>query len=628
MPKLEDMKKEFEKRKRAYIKANLDNDNVYSHLNSLQQEIIQKYYEQYTVILFNRMRGSLRLAVSDSKAKKLAALKGAGEWDFAGMIDKKIKGAETCELGHPLRYCYYARNTQNNNILIFGSTCVGDFFDLSESDVKALTNIKDVMLKEIKEMVSIKNNNWFDEYTLLDADVIGRIWKYLGVDALDRVSDLPMKNIVMSFIKAGLPVPQTLLAEVLKDKVTIEKNVSEFLMFEDSSLINDIYKCDIPFIRGCFFTGFQDLVSKVTNPNKQETLPSIKQIYNYFGFSTKENIVQSMKVWLGRADRLSKALNYFKKIDIESSWKEIFSEVMRDTSVEKDIYLGVNLLTVFDLTGEMTRGYGEKGVFSYKCNNTYLQLEVFEKFDSLLDKLAKKGTIDYIREIDNKIKEAKAAEIAKQDKHTQMLEYVKENMDKIKYEKIWGKDIVKDIVINKGLTFAKMTEKQAKFVERYYTEMQGIDLQENQMSKVLSDENKTYFLKEKPDVIAKIQRLQNEAEDVLPQKTKDIISSILRFQKVSDRQLKHVNEAYLEFILGEKSSSSDTKTDIQGTITENKKYKLSDRPDIKAKIEEIQRNKNYDTLPQKTKDILRSILKYNSVSDKQLKYVNEAFERM
>lgn len=620
--------KEFSKKKRAYIKSHLNNDNVYSYLTPLQQDLIQKYYEQYTVILFQRMRGSLRLAVSETKAKKLAALKGAGEWDFAGVVDMKVKGAETCELGHPLRYCYYAKNTQNNNTLIFGSTCVGDFFDLSGDDVKALTNIKDVMLKEIKEMVAIKENNWFDEYTLLDADIIGRIWKYMGSDALGRLYDIPMKNVMLNLIKSGLPIPKTLLTEILKDKINIEKGITEHLMFEDSTIINDIYNCGIPFIRGCYYTGFQDIVSKVKNPNFVETTPNIKQLYKYYGFSTKENLNNSMKQWLNRADRLIKALNYFKKIDIITPWKDIFSEVMRDKEVDKDIYLGVNLLTVFDLQGEVSRTYGDRGVFYYRCNNTDLQLEVLENFDTLLDKLAKKVTIDYIRGIENKITELKLAEKLKQDKETQIIDYIKENIDKIKYEKIWGKDAIKDILINKGLTFERMTEKQGKFVERYYTEMQGVDLQEKQRSKVLSDENKVYLLKDKPEVIAKMQRLQNEADDKAPQKTKDIISSILRYQKVSDRQLRHINDAYLEYVLGEKSVRSTAKPESQSTISENRKYKLSDRPDIKSKIEEVQRSNGYDVLPQKTKDILGSVLKYNSVSDKQLVYVNDAYEKV
>ena len=37
-------------------------------------------------------------------------LKGDGDWQFDGMYDAHKKGAASCELGHPLRYVYRARN--------------------------------------------------------------------------------------------------------------------------------------------------------------------------------------------------------------------------------------------------------------------------------------------------------------------------------------------------------------------------------------------------------------------------------------------------------------------------------------------------------------------------------------
>ena len=137
------LEKEYLRLKREFIKVNgLSSDNIYNYLNDKQINIIRKYYEVYTKYLFNRLMGSLRLEVSENKAKKLVELKGTGNWEFAGMVDMLKKGVATCELGHSIRYVYSAKNTSNDKILHFGSHCVGDFFDMDEKGVSALIRVK------------------------------------------------------------------------------------------------------------------------------------------------------------------------------------------------------------------------------------------------------------------------------------------------------------------------------------------------------------------------------------------------------------------------------------------------------------------------------------------------------
>lgn len=167
--------KEYRLAIKNYIDKNIDNNNLYSYLNSAEQSLIQKYYELYTVELFKRLRGTLRLNVSESKAKRLVDLKGDGGWNFSGMVDKGKVGAEHCELGHALRYCYYAKNTVNGSVLKFGVTCVGDFFDLDTNGVKSLNKVKETMLKEIKEIIAIRQLKLTEEHTKYDLDLYGRL---------------------------------------------------------------------------------------------------------------------------------------------------------------------------------------------------------------------------------------------------------------------------------------------------------------------------------------------------------------------------------------------------------------------------------------------------------------------
>ena len=110
--------KDYESSKKEFIKLqDLNSDNIYTYFsNDDMLLLIRRYYEIYTKFLFNQLMGSLRLEVSSQKAEKLMNLKGVGSWEFAGMIDVYERGKETCELGHPLRYVYKARNVDNGEI--------------------------------------------------------------------------------------------------------------------------------------------------------------------------------------------------------------------------------------------------------------------------------------------------------------------------------------------------------------------------------------------------------------------------------------------------------------------------------------------------------------------------------
>ena len=67
--------KEYQKLKREYIRLKgLNSDTVYEYLTDKQIVVIRKYYEVYTKYLFNKLMGSLRLNVSQSKVEKLVEL--------------------------------------------------------------------------------------------------------------------------------------------------------------------------------------------------------------------------------------------------------------------------------------------------------------------------------------------------------------------------------------------------------------------------------------------------------------------------------------------------------------------------------------------------------------------------
>lgn len=130
--------------------------------SELQENIIAEYYMWYTKIIYKSIAGTTRLKTNIRKANAIAQMKGETTWRFAGIRDFKYDGIETCELGHPLRYVYYAApkgSTDMNEWLKFGATCAGDFFTISEDGIKKLIKTRTQMSNEIDFITEISTNN-------------------------------------------------------------------------------------------------------------------------------------------------------------------------------------------------------------------------------------------------------------------------------------------------------------------------------------------------------------------------------------------------------------------------------------------------------------------------------------
>ena len=266
--------KEYLSFKKAYIKdKELNSDNVYNFLNENQIKVIQKYYEVYTKFLFNKLVGSLRLEVSKEKAKKLIELKGEGVWEFAGMIDMMKRGAVTCELGHPLRYVYMAKNKENGEKLYFGARCVGDFFDLDSKSIQALTRVKEDMFLELKDMVAIKELNLYEEHYKYDCAEIGLILKSVGLEGLYKIKETnPLIPILCDFVQVSLPFPKSLLVEVLKFRSEFSKMLKdEEYLGIDLENLNILKNSKITLISNMFTYSESDILDLIEQGEMQNT---------------------------------------------------------------------------------------------------------------------------------------------------------------------------------------------------------------------------------------------------------------------------------------------------------------------------------------------------------------------
>ena len=613
--------KEYQNVKKQYIKLNgINSDNVYSYFNNEAVLILlRKYYEVYTKFLFNKLMGSLRLEVSKEKAEKLIDLKGQGSWEFAGMVDMYDRGAATCELGHPLRYVYKAVNVKNGEILNFGSRCVGDFFDLDAKGVKALIKVKDDMFVELKDMVAIKELGLLEEHYKYDCKELGLIIQGAGIEGLNKLRNLnPLMPIVIDFVKLGVPLPNSLLVEVLKFNGIFKEKLTDRAFLEIDDRIEILKASKITAISKMFEFSEQDVYSNLTL--------GVKEKSDFYNFRNVYDLNLAISIWINRNDRLLKAQDYFKNMGISFPWVDIYKYMAlnRIAGDNPKAYYGVEILMLFDkdISVESSfyvpKEYGYKG---YKINEKALI-----DFDSMIDYMATREFFNVLREVQDGLEDIQKKEEAEKQRIEDMISYLREHLPDEKYSVIKGIDGVRDIICNKKIAYSNMTDKQQAYVENKYKSMILFDSR-NEKKEVVDEEiNNRYSLVEKSDILAKIQRLQTEVDD-LPDFYAGILNTVMQYKTVTDKQIVQINNAFSKYILGEENTTVKKNVIVGQNKLGNKKYNLIERPDVKDKILALQRHPDYTNIPEGVKNILNNILKYNSASEEQIRSVENTYNR-
>ena len=174
-----------------------------------------------------------------------------------------------------------------------------------------------------------------------------------------------------------------------------------------------------------------------------------------------------------------------------------------------------------------------------------------------------------------------------------------------------------------------MSEKQLAYVKGVYQLMKDLDAPKGDTSENISPDeeiNKRYTLNERPDILAKIQRLQREAQD-LPNFVEKILGTVMRTKFVSDKQIIQIDKAFSKYIMNEEVSENLENSQVMKVSQGNRKWSLIERPDIKEKITAIRTHGEYTNIPDNIKNIFTNILKYNMVSEKQIEVVENTYKR-
>ena len=225
---------EVAKNAAAGIDYEVNSNDVFKCMSPQQKNLLKSYYMWYTVKVYKQLARSLRLQISPTKVAKLAEIRGNEKWQFAGVWDTGFAGGGHCELGHALRYEFYAepisddeqenrvsrrglgRNNhasilEGGNCIVFGERCAGDFFDILPEDMKKLVKTREIMSQEIEWIVDVITNKREQEMlnrTTLMASILDRLIE------IDRVKDIfghIIGSVLVQFKNANIPFPMSLV---------------------------------------------------------------------------------------------------------------------------------------------------------------------------------------------------------------------------------------------------------------------------------------------------------------------------------------------------------------------------------------------------------------------------------
>ncbi len=230
--------------------------NINTMFSDSQLEFLDSYFLYVTKCLFEREIGTSKMTVD--KQKKVDKLHKEGDWNFVGVRDMGKRGAAKCELGHALRYVYIARNSEDNSELLFGSTCVTDFFKVSEAEKRVFVKMRDLMTKDKEYILGLLSKG----ITVDDLKDLGMFGKILFANATDSVlSDSYMNLLLKGFFANSLPIPKS-FADL------VNPNISKLDMCTlgiDIDMLDYLKSSKITLIRDMFSFSEIDILTNIDN---------------------------------------------------------------------------------------------------------------------------------------------------------------------------------------------------------------------------------------------------------------------------------------------------------------------------------------------------------------------------
>lgn len=226
---------------------------LYKYLSEEQITVLKRYYLWYSQRIFTDAQKDPTLGMKSQTAlKKKADLSNlrntGGLWHYAGFVDMGYRGAGHCTLGHPLRFMHLAWDVtvsdietaffgenydsnfedaiNSNNCIVFGIKCIADFFEVDKSCVLLLQKSQRESLKDMALMYEHYANGVVakvcDTFGLLD-DLMQKVKSTdskRGMLQQDYVPIVPfsLTSFYLQFRKLGMIPPKSLVQEI-RDRI-------------------------------------------------------------------------------------------------------------------------------------------------------------------------------------------------------------------------------------------------------------------------------------------------------------------------------------------------------------------------------------------------------------------------
>lgn len=537
-------KKDYKKFKRKYIEERLKgNLNLFTFFTQQQSNFLMEYYEKYTIYLFNKLTGSLRLGVSKHKIAVLNKLKGEGDWMFAGMRDHGNERV-SCELGHSLRYAFKAINRSSGNSLIFGSTCVGDFFDLDVEAIKALTKLQDTMQKELKLMVTIMETKRYQEYYTYECGNLGRFISVFGADAIVELPDSNIKATVLSFLRLGLPIPIT-----LAEQYTLPEDCLEYVGF--GKFERDYFNSDNNtsiFLHNLYSDIHRYLLRRLSSEDEYDYFDYDKEKEGIGNYKILQENISKRKDLLFKLGNLTNlwateglSVNF---IDMYEFRKKLKNPIRKE--VEDCLYfLSTYTCRDDDIVNFKLRARDLNLLccVNYRMNLAYAyELDYYYNLANRPD--IKRDIIAHSKELEETVAQMyyliKQEEIARETRiteRTKVKEYLENNLTNENRLTIRGGNIAYDMLIERKLDVVKWSENQYYWLKEAYRELkESIEAEEKGIIQNNSI-NTSGSLGLNPDIEHKIKELtlwnkQNKVDTFVM----DVINTVVTTKRLTPKQ--------------------------------------------------------------------------------------------
>ncbi len=219
-----------------YLTHFTGNVNIYNFIEDYQADAFKSYFRWRSKEIFDSSGRSKKFIVKQGKETALLQLMGkADDWRYDGTVDTGYMGGGYCDLGHMLRYEHYAFSPKLNKTVVFGATCVSDFFMVDPVVIKTIIRAQEELLMELRALVFVLKTGKISGPTAQFKDIhsvlslcekrsdywssirqSGNVTKILLFDSelehLRRLKESGKVAQIKAFVRAGLPLTTYLRA--------------------------------------------------------------------------------------------------------------------------------------------------------------------------------------------------------------------------------------------------------------------------------------------------------------------------------------------------------------------------------------------------------------------------------